>query len=240
MQLMVNFILVLGLITSSRAFAACGPELESGPVIRLLSTLTHEGPGLLVWKRVGEHNVLAAVDLQGNRRIFAPSTSPAVLSGARPPSRVRIMPAGRGGMDSKQILSTDTGSTYLVLTTFDGYAIEVNRVKQGVHDNLARWKTGLSRGDVSYGFVSGGRMYVAWAGVIGGEIKMNISDPEAASQPLFSFSPDHIGEVLIAAAFKPLDGDKGLLALQTGKKIYVLSVEQLRSGTQQSRVEQGQ
>jgi hypothetical protein len=128
-------------------------------------------------------------------------------------------------------------------STGDG-SIEVRRRPEADGDEnlepalIAKW--GARPGNSALLFEAHGQVYVAWVRTFGQLPEIAISKIDNPLEPVFHFPMSSVDESLTSGRLTLAPGEKNLLSLQTEKNIYVIAIDQLGSGVEQSGVEQGQ
>jgi hypothetical protein len=146
--------------------------------------------------------------------------------------RVRIMPVG-AITDEFEIKSSTSDGT-----------VEVRRRSQP-NDNenlepalIAKWVA--QPGNAALLFEARNQVYVAWVRPFGPSPEIAISKIDNPLEPVFHFALSNVDESLTSGKLTLAPGEKDLLSLQTEKNIYVVAIDQLGGGVEQSGVEQSQ
>jgi hypothetical protein len=145
--------------------------------------------------------------------------------------RVRIMPVGQI-TDEFEVKNSPDEGTY-----------EVRRRRMPGDENqepamIAKW--GARPGSVALLFAAHNQVYVAWVRTFGQMPEIAISKIDNPLEPVFHFALSNADESLASGKLTFAPGEKDLLSLQTEKNIYVVAIDQLGGGVEQSGVEQSQ
>jgi hypothetical protein len=146
--------------------------------------------------------------------------------------RVRIMPVG-AITDEFEIKSSSQDGT-----------IEIRKRHESNNDEnlepalVAKWAG--QPGSAALLFEAHNQVYVAWVRPFGQSPEIAISKIDNPLEPVFHFALSNIDESLTSGKLTLAPGEKDLLSLQTEKNIYVVAIDQLGGGVEQSGVEQSQ
>ncbi len=134
--------------------------------------------------------------------------------------RVRIMPVGSA--PEKYVVTNSTA---------DGKVEVYKRPEHGgTLELVSKWNANSDRGDATLLFEASGHVYAAWVRLYNGMPELVISKVENPLEAVFHFPLANADDVLVSGKISRTGGEQDILSLQTKRHVYVVMIDQLRSG----------